>query len=383
MRSTFVARVAGLLMATALIFDVSSSPSFAGDVQLSGLVEGTFKNSKESQATNASFAGITPFDTARLRLFVDAALSEGTDVFAQILSSNDDFVLYGAYVRFSDIADTRIGAQLGLIPNTVGTFGERTYSDKNPLIGTPLLWVHHTVLTFDAPLRDHSDLRAARTERSPFGLPMLYDNCWNSGTEVYGTVGAVDWSVAALAGSVTKPMRNQKKDLPQGTAKLSWSAGPQFRVTASGYFGPYLATGVNPDHFAPGDDPEDFMNSGALLSAAWISRYVDVVAEGGLCRWEHPLLPTLGASSGAMEFKWKVRPRWYLAARADTFVPTEITDENGVTAAWDDSVHKWEYGIGYKPRPRTLVKLVGQNTRFDEDTSYNADVYALQVSVAF
>ncbi len=373
-------RIASVLAALA----AASSPGFAAaEVQVSGLADVVFKNTGESELTNQTFKGYTTFDTVRLRLFFDAQLAENISVFSQLLTSLSTVDLYGAYVRFSEVGGTAVNVHLGLIPNTVGSFGERTYSDKNPLIGTPLMWVHHSTLNPSSELRSVEDLVAGKQARTRFGLPILYDNCWSSGVEAFGSADAFDWSFGLLTGSVTNMTRNQEKDTPQATGRLAWNFGPELRLGVSAYYGPYLLDEEGGAVAPLGHELDDYMNSAIMADVYWGSRWIDVNAEAVASRWEYPGLPDLGASSGYVEAKWKVRPRWFVAGRIEAFRPNEVEDSAGSRVRWDDALHRFEYGVGYKPRPRTTIKLVGQNVRFDEVSAYDADLVATQVSVAF
>ncbi len=351
------------------------------EAQLSGLLDVLFKNTGESELTNQSFGGVSTFDTIRLRLFADATIGDKTSVFTQLFSSDDDVEVYAAYIRFEEIAGGPVGAQLGLIPGTVGSFGERTYSDKNPLVGTPLMYVHHSTLHPGHDVLSVDDLVDMQANRDRFGMPILYDNCWNSGLELYGSAGEFDASLAFLVGSVSSPWRQQMKDVPQGTARLVWHSGPSFQIGVSGFYGPYLT----PDEaaFPAGQNENDFMNLGIATDIAWITRWVDFRVEAIAAEWEYPGLPDLGVYSGYAEAMWKVRPRWFVAARAEAFEPAEVSNSAGEQVKWDDPVRRLEYGIGYKPRVRTILKLVAQHDRFEVYEKYNADLYAIQCGVAF
>jgi hypothetical protein len=284
-----------------------------------------------------------------------------------------------------------LSVHLGLIPTTVGTYTERAYSDKNPLVGIPLVHNHHSALLADRAQRTVSDLRETAIDRSRFGLPIIYDNCWNVGAEVYGSRGRFDYSVALLSGSLTKPTTTQVKDVPQVTTHLSWYQNAGFVVGVSGFLGPYLYDGLasldvsdpaggGPSAYA---DPLDYLNGGAGYDAYWSSRYWEFRSESFYAFWEHPSLPTLSAASGYLEGKYKITPGWYLAGRAGYFHPFEVTDENGDSQRWDYRVHRFEYGIGYRPTRRVTMKLVAQHNRFDGAPTLARDHYMMQVSTAF
>ncbi len=361
----------------ALVFATEAS----AEAQLSGLLDVLFKNTGESELTNQSFGGVSTFDTIRLRLFADATVGDKISVFTQLFSSDDEIGVYGAYIRFEEVAGGPVGVQMGFIPGTVGTFAERTYSDKNPLVGTPLMYVHHSSFHPGDDLTSVEGLLAAQADRDRYGLPILYDNCWNSGLEAYASAGPFDFSLAAVVGSVSHPSRQQVKDVPQGTARIAWNGGPGFEFGVSGFYGPYLG----PDEivFPAGSNENDFMNQGVAADLAWITRWIDLRAEAIAAEWEYPAIPDLGVVSGYVEAMWKFRTRWFLAARGEAFEPSEVPDSTGQDVKWDDPVRRLEYGVGFRPRVRTTLKLVAQHNRFDVHSQYDADLYALQVGVAF
>jgi hypothetical protein len=211
-------------------------------VSVGGIVDLVARN-READLTNRNFGGSSNLDEVRARVFLDAPVDQNVQVFTQLLIAGyGDLSLVGAYVRFDELAGGSTGLQVGLIPSTVGNWGPRTYSDQNPLVGVPLVQNHHSALVPDSP-QDVDSLRVERDRRSQGGLPILYDNCWNTGVEWFGQAGAFDWSVAALSGSTTLPTRSRAKDIPQGTARLAWHGGPAWVLGASGWVGPYLLDG--------------------------------------------------------------------------------------------------------------------------------------------
>ncbi|MCH9024829.1 MAG: hypothetical protein IH931_05785, partial [candidate division Zixibacteria bacterium] len=129
----------------ALLF--CSSSAFA-QMQISGLSDILFKNAEESDVTNLTFLGFSNFHSLRTRLFFDGTIDRDVYFFAQILVDNfTGFQLYAAYARFQNLSGPKLNLQLGFIPTTIGSFAPRTYSDKNPLIGVPLLYNFHTALS--------------------------------------------------------------------------------------------------------------------------------------------------------------------------------------------------------------------------------------------
>lgn len=365
-------------MGAALLL-VAISPVRA-DVALSGLADFVAGNSTED-VTNVTFRSTSNLDVVRTRLFVDAPVSDDIAFFTQFLVSHyDDFFIYGAYLRFEQLGGSPVNLHAGLIPNTVGNWGPRTYSDRNPLVGVPLVWNHHTSMNPRVAQTSVADLRAARDTRTNAGMPVLYDNCWNSGVELWGQAGAFDWSAAILTGSTSLPMRERDKDVPQVTGRLAWARGPGFVLGVSGWTGPYLSTA---SAALGGRDSNDYGNSGGGLDLSWTHRRLEVHSEVMYTTWEHPTLPRLAATSGYVEGKMKVRTRWYVASRFGFLEPSRVEDSSGDSVLWDYPVRRVESGVGFRVAPRVTVKAVTQVNRFVGTSALDSDHYLLQLSAGF
>ncbi len=375
-----------LSIVLALLFCSSSA---LAQMQISGLSDILFKNAEENDVTNLTFLGFSNFHTLRTRLFFDATIDRDVYFFAQILVDNfTGFQLYAAYARFQNLSGPKLNLQLGFIPTTIGSFVSRTYSDKNPLIGVPLLYNFHTALS-PSLLGSNgtlTELSAAKDARSRSGLPVIYDACWNSGVEIYGSAGNLDYSLGILSGSVTKPTVEQSKEIPQFTSHLVYNFGPGFKLGASAYYGPYLYD----DIFGEGDmldnasfKSSDFINSGIGYELYFARRYLEIYSEAFYSTWQYPGLPDLNLISGYFEFKYKFRPRWYIAGRFGLSEPGEIETAPGINEKWDYTLRRYEFGLGYKALRKMTIKLVTQINRFDQIDSFDNELIALQISSVF
>ena len=352
-------------------------------VQVSGLVDLVARNANEEDRTNLTFRKESPFHTMRARLFFDAPLDDNNAAFVQLMMDDYQINLYGAYIRLANLAGPYLNLHLGLIPNTLGTWGPRTYSDKNPLIGTPLLWVHHSsfVPGADSPPTTVDELVALKSSRSHYGLPVMYDNCWNTGAELFGSAGPIDYSVGLLNGSVSKPTITQRKNIPQATARLAYVFGPQLIIGLNGYAGPYLWDDLFQVPLPDGKNSEDYLNYGGGCDLAFSQGYLEVHSEIFYSVWEHPFLPDLKAAAGYAEVKYKFLPGWYGAGRVGFFEPGKLTDSAGDEVYWDSPVRRFEFGVGYHPSRRMTVKAVSQLNRFKEVRELDTDHFAIQLSV--
>ncbi len=357
----------------------------AAQVQVSGLLDIVFRNAEEPDIVNLTFKNHSNFHTIRTRLFFDAPLSENSDLFVQLLTDQSSIVPYGAYLRVERLLEKNLNLNIGYIPATIGTYAARTYSDKNPLIGTPLLYNHHSNIVpgRDEPVRNVEEFLEERGERYNTGLPVIYDACWNTGLDLYGSIEKFDYSFGILAGAVSLTSVEQKKEVPQFTMRLAYNFSPGLVLGGSAFFGPYLSDQQFDDILPPGRSFTDYINAGAGYDLYFAHRMLEIYSETFYALWEYPYLPDLKVVAGYLEAKYKFAPGWYGAARFDFFEPSEIDNGDGGKEKWDYPLKRYEFGIGYKPSRNVTVKLVTQLNRFDINDYFDSNLYALQISTGF
>lgn len=362
---------------------VSNSNS---ETTVGGLFDIVFTNSDEADITNRTFRGFSNFHTSRTRIFFDSYINENMSAFAQILFDGNSTQLYGAYVNFSNLKGKSLNINLGLIPHPVGTFGPRTYSNKNPLIGNPLLYNMHTKIDpiNSGALRSNDDFIAHDAVQPAMGMPIIYDACWNSGIDFFGYYKNLDYSLALVTGSLSKPTQEQKKNSPMATTHLSYNFSPGLIFGVSAYYGQYLYEGLFKDAMPAGKEPGDFLSSGIGYDFYFAKNRVEIYSEAFFSSWEYPYLSEkLNAITGYAEVKFTFYPSWYIAGRLDSYMPGELTNSSGQKVKWDTETSRYEFGIGHKPDRNVVIKLVVQFNRFDRKSSYDEDHFALQTSIMF
>ncbi len=362
--------------------------------QVTGMLDLVLRNTSAEDGSNKTFKGFSNFDYVRARLFFDAQPSEKVSVFTQVLVDNSEFQLYGAYVRLSKIGGANVNIHAGLIPNPVGLWGPRTYSDKNPVIGLPLMYLYHTALSPGRYQTTNAQLLEMRGEGyDHYGLPIIYDPCWNTGLEIFGSAGMVDWSIGALSGSVSAPRTQPEKDIPQLTGKLGLFFSPVFSLSFSGFAGPYMAdisaftaeVSEYPKLAAAYEDKEaeDYLNLGAGVGAHYDLGMLEMYSEAFFARWEHPVFDNLDAYSAYIDARYKLAPQWFIAGRVETMRFSE--HDFGVGAGkqdWDYPLNRFELGIGYRIDQAVLLKIVTQIVRGVDDTPLDDETVAIQLSTS-
>lgn len=377
---------------TVLVLALALPATATAQYQVSGSLDLVVRNLSSDDYSNKTFKGFSNFDFVRARIFFDAQPTEKVSVFTQVLVNNSEFQLYGAYVRLSKIGGANVNLQAGLIPNPVGLWGPRTYSNKNPLIGVPLMYLYHTALSPGNYQTTDVQLLESRGEGyEHYGLPIIYDPCWNTGLEVFGSAGMIDWSVGALSGAVSAPRTQREKDIPQLTGKLGLYFSPVFSLQFSGFAGPYMD---DVEAFYPDaaeypkavaayetKKTEDFLNLGAGIGAHYDYGMLEVFSEAFVARWEHPIYDNLDAYSAYLDARYKLAPQWYVAGRAETLTFSKY-DFGGTTGKknWDYPLNRFELGVGYKIDESVLLKLVTQIARCSDNHELDDETLAFQLS---
>lgn len=242
--------------------------------------------------------------------------------------------------------------------------------------------LHSTLVPGGNPVRTVDEILAMRDTRVNTGLPPIYDACWNTGLEIYGHHGKLNYSVGFLTGSVSKPTVEQTKDAPQVTTHITYAVSPRLTLGGSAFYGPYLMAETYNDSLPTGKQFSDFINAGVGYELHLAGRYFDLYSESFYAYWEHPYLPRLEVYSGYVEGKYKFTPGWFVAGRYDFYEPGKLTDSGGNEQNWDYPATRIEAGLGYHPNRATVMKFVIQHNEIDQSDLLDSNLYALQVSVS-
>lgn len=365
----------------------------APEASVHGLLDFAIAPSDTAVELNRLNTGGTAFDPYRLRLFVDGAASNVVSVNAQILASDAaGIAIYGAYATISPWPERDLHFQAGKIPWAIGTFGPRTYSDENPVMGSPLIYQYHTSLQEDHAAANADEVLAgAGTGQfgvgyGGVGLPIVYDACWDAGVAFIGATRPFEYSAAVTNGTPSKAQAGRDdNDGRSIMGRAGLTPHPSVRIGASGSIGPYVADDVEPA-LPPGSVPEDYFQTLAMVDVEWLFSRVELRAEGVVNTWETPYVGDLTVRGYYVEGRYAFPIGLYLAARWDELRFSEITDAAGFTRPWDDDVRRFEGGVGFRIERRVLAKAVYQMTRLAGYGTQSADHYdmlAAQLSVRF
>lgn len=366
-----------------------------------GLIDVVVADDDHARYLNWPRTGDSATDPLHTRIFFEGG-SERTRAFVQLLlrdTSAARIRLYGAYFLHQVFEQHTFFVQAGKIPTPQGTWGPRTYSDQNPLIGVPMMYVWQSTLPTTQMPQDLDALVAAKGT-GPFAtlfydesdqvrgaggpnMLILYDNCWNDGIAALGIARGFEYQIAATTGSAGAPINGvDDNDDIALHARLGWAPIPEVVLRLSWSRGAYLSRGVQP--FLPtGKSVNDYrqqlwMASVELSRGRWVFN-----GEGVVNHYDTPLTSeSLSSWSAYADVAWKFAVGWTAALRYDTLRYGEVATSQGKTS-WDQDVARWEAGVAYDVTRDFVLKAVVQTTDLGEGFEGETTIPALQAVVRF
>lgn len=376
--------VAGLLIA---------SPLRASDLRIHGLLDLVAAQRSDTHELNTLTRGDSPYDPYGLRLFLDANVNERVDIFGQVVL-RDGATPYvdGAYVLFTPFPGHDAHLQAGKIPWPIGTYGPRTYSNKNPLVATPLMYQYHTTLLW-WEIPPTADVLIANAGNGQYdidyfgysmgmGMPVVDDSYWDVGIIAMGSEGLVEYSMGVTAG--TPGWGSTVKDENSGKTimgRIGLAPAPGLRFGVSGALGPYLVEGLN-EQLPSGQNVNNFYQTLGMVDFEFATGHLELRAEGAWNTWQTPTVGDLEVTTGYVEMKYSLPFGAFGAGRLDGMRFSEIEDSSGEKHSWDSNISRWEIGAGYRIDRNILTKLVYQHTNL-EGREIKPSLFAAQASFTF
>ncbi|MCC6349999.1 MAG: hypothetical protein IT347_10475 [Candidatus Eisenbacteria bacterium] len=335
----------------------------------------------------------SPLESQRVRLFVEGSASPNIDVFTQVIFSQDDFALDGAYALVTPWPQRDLHLMAGKIPAPIGVWAPRTYSNRNPLITAPLMYQHHGSLRWDeVPLSPAALLAAAGTgwEGADYGggpgapgMPVVDDYGWDFGLVALGSVAPFEFSLGMT--NSAPGWGSPGEDVNHGKAvqgRLGFVPTAGFRFGLSGAQGSYLGKWVR--YSLPTNRTEaDYLQTLGMADFAFERGRVELRAEAFSNAFETAYCGTLRSTGGYAEARYGFDSGVWLAARAGLMRHSDLT-AGAVTRPWDDDVDRLDCGLGYRLSRKAALKASWQRTRLDQaDGQQSFDLFLSQLSLEF
>ena len=370
----------------------------AADIQWSGLLDLVAAEHTDAYVLNTLTHGDNSWDAYRLRIFAESQIDDHLQVQGQFVYDDASGVYVdGAYVIFTPWATRDLRIMGGKQPWMIGTYAPRTYSNKNPLIGTPLLYQYHTSLQWhDIPPDADALLAASGTGQSGViyrgfpqgpGMPIVDENYWDVGILLAGSQRPLEYSAGVTAGAPSWGSTSSEDNSGKTVlGRVGFTPTPELRLGVSGAYGPYLLDALNP-RLPAGHTVNDYHETVVMADLEVLVGHAELRAEGAHNRWQTPTVGDLDVDAGYVELKYGLASGFYVAGRWDTEQFGKIRDSGGAEHPWDWNVSRLETGIGYRVTRDVTAKLVYQRTERgggDPTVEDQTDsIFGAQLSIGF
>ena len=321
--------------------------------------------------------------TARLQFLGELRMDHG-----------DRLQPFALFARIRPWPARRFDIQVGRIPPTFGAFGRSAYGTANILIGTPLSYQYLTSLRPDALPGTTDDLVRMRgrgwlasypigNQTQDRGLPFVNSVRWDSGVQVHGVNGMIEWTGAVTTGSLSNPRVRDDNDGRQVAGRVVLRPAPAIAIGASAARGAYLSKSLE-SALGESRHVEDGMQEAFGVDAEYaIGRFL-ARSEVLWSSWTLPVGLTsaenerLDATSVLVEGRYRILPGLQLAARIERLGFAELATAAG-PIAWDAPVRRIETGIGYSIIRNVTLKASWQRNLRDGGRVRRDSLWAGQI----
>jgi hypothetical protein len=373
-------------------------PAGASELKMHGLLDVVAAPRGDAYEGNLLMRGDSPFDAYGLRVFGDEQVNDRLQVFLQVvLRDATSPYVDGAYALFTPSRARDLHVLAGKVPWAIGTYAPRTYSNKNPLIGAPLMYQYHSTLVWYEVVPS-ADALLATSGSGQYGvnyygysegrgMTLVDDSYWDVGVTLVGSSRPVEYALGVNAGTPGWGSTSQEENSGKSVlGRLGLAPLPSLRFGVSGAYGPYMVKSLNAV-LPPGKVVEDYHQKLAMADVELVAGHIEARAEGAHNVWQTPTVGDLKVSSGYLEVKYSLPIGAFVAGRWDVMDFGEIADSTGARRPWDSNLSRLETGGGYRFSRDVLAKIVYQRTHYDvspePDEPRARSLVAAQFSVAF
>ncbi len=371
--------------------------AFAGDVCAQGLPEAPISVANGHIVFGAELVGTMATDDPgffnytdyeynalrnfRVSLATEVRASSRVQFLAEIrLDHGDRLTPYALFVRIRPWPERRFDIQGGRVPPTFGAFARTVYAYDNVVIGQPLAYQYLLSPQPDAIPATADDLHRMRGRgwESDFpignpapgpGVSIVTTARYDTGLQVHGVAGIVEWTAALTTGSLSDPRVADNNGRPQTAGRLIVRPLTGLRLGASAARGAWLDSDIDDALADPlsvsgarqtafGLDAEYSLGRwivrGELLRASWTMPAVDTPAV------DRPLV----ARSAIVEGRYRVWPGVAVAARLDGLWFSKLAGTGG-NLPWEADVRRLETALSVSILRNLVAKFAWQRNQRD------------------
>jgi hypothetical protein len=302
---------------------------------------------------------------ARLRLFAEWRATSRLSVVGEIRSDNGTRqITPAAYVRWRPRADGNLVVQAGRIPPVFGAFSRHPYGRDNLTLGQPLAYQYLTSLRPDAVPATTDDLLQMRgrgwepnfpvgSTEVRGGIPLVSVATWDTGVEALWQRGPIELAAALTRGASAVPVVRETNGGVSVSGRVAFLGPAGLTVGVSGARGRWLDDSVldltplgrsqPATQSVLGADAE-FGSGPWLVRGEWMRTVFELPVAAAA------VTARLTARAAFAESRYRLHPRWQVAARVDrldfgTILGTSITS---VPTPWDAPVTRVEGVLGFR-----------------------------------
>jgi hypothetical protein len=387
-----------LVASSTALAALAPTPARASDFSWHGTLDLVAAEHTRAFQLNTLTRGDNPLDPYRLRIFAESQPNDRLQVLAQFVF-DDASGLYvdGAYAIFTPWAERDLHVLAGKLPWAIGTWAPRTYSNRNPLIASPLMYQHQTtMLWYDLPPNADRLLATAGSGAGGVnffgypegsGMPVVDDSYWDVGATITGSARPFEFALQTTAGAPSWGSTSLDDNSGKSVmGRLGFTPVPDLRFGVSGSIGPYLAANLNPT-LPPGKNVNQYDQKLLMADFELLIAHLELRAEGARNFWETPTVGELSVNTAYAELKYLLGSGFYFAGRWDTEQFGKIQSSTGDLRPWDWNVVRGEGGIGYRISRDATFKTAYQYSQFDTGVpgveKPHQSILAAQLSIGF
>jgi hypothetical protein len=322
----------------------------------------------------------------------------------EVRSENIEHVVaYALYIRVRPLKGRNFDIQAGRIPPVFGAFARRSYgADANPLIGYPLAYQYLTSLRPDAIPATADDLlfMRARGWRASYpvgdpvpapGVPLVTAYRWDTGVQAHAVIKGVDLAAAITRGTLANPRVDDDNHGRQLAARIGYTPIVGLIVGVSASDGEFLTSAIS-DTYSPVFGSVRYAQRAYGVDGEYSRGYFMMRGELVHSRWNIPALNLplienpLTATSGYVEGRYRLTPRYFIAARGDRLTFSRITGQRffaGIPTPWDAPVTRIEGGGGVYILRNLVARAIVQRNLRDAGRVTNRTYVSGQLSYWF
>jgi hypothetical protein len=300
---------------------------------------------------------------------------------------------FALYARIRPWPERRFDIQAGRIPPTFGAFGRTSYGG-NLLIGSPLAYQYLTSLRPDALPAVAEDLIGMRARgwlsnfplgnQDPHsGVPLINSVRWDTGVQLHGVNGVVEWTGAVTTGSLSNPRVDDDNDGRQVAGRAVVRPNAAVAIGASAARGAFISRSVQ-TALAAGRDVRDGVQEALGVDAEYSAGHFLARSEVIWSQWTLPIAlasdrnTALTATAYLAEARYRLLPGMHVAGRIERLGFSRLRTAAAMLP-WDAPVRRFELGVGYSVIRNIMVKASWQRNFRDGGRVRDEGLGALQV----